>query len=93
MSDFEIPEYYNIAIDKDILLSLSIAEYNIYINLGDKEARQFKLKCFKRHLKDNAMTTPKEIKSCYYDINTKSIIAKEGYIFNPRTCIFERVTK
>jgi len=88
---FEIPEEYSLASEKDCLMSLSLFEYNRWLNKSGTIAELYRLECFKNHLTWKAMTKPKEIIASYYDPTTNSIIAKQGYTFNAQKCEFERL--
>jgi len=89
---FEIPEeYLPLATEKDRLMSLSLFEYNRFINKKGAIAELYRLECIKNHLIWGAMTEPKEIVASYYDPETHSIITKPGYTFDSKTCTFWRL--
>jgi len=90
---FEIPEEYTLSSEKDCLMSLSLFEYNRWLNKKGASAERYRLECIKNHLTWKAMSKPKKIISSYYDSATNSLIAKQGFTFNAQKCEFEKVRK
>jgi len=91
---YEIPEeYLPLATEKDVLMSLSLFEYNRYINKTGAIAERYRLECIKQHLINGAITPHTEPIASTYNPETNSIEAKPGYSFNSNKCLFEKVLK
>lgn len=92
--DFELPEGWDQSTPLSRAKSLSLREYNKYINFKSPEkAKIFHNNCIISHLKNLENPKKVEIKSSKYDPVTNSIILSDGYSFDERACTIWRSKK
>lgn len=89
--EIEVPDDFIVSDEKERLMTLSLNEYNKYINMGKLEARKYYIQCIIRRLENPSGNAMKESVSSIYDKLTNSIQAKEGYTFNDYKFRFEKV--